>query len=276
VSDPSGPFSDVRAFYEAYDEASRLEADYFPLERARTEELIRRFLPPAPAVVLDVGGAAGAYAYGLAAAGYEVHLLDPVAKHIRQAAEALARHSRPLASIREGDARGLPFDDASAEAVLLLGPLYHLPEREHRLQALREAARVLRPGGRIFAAAISRFASLVDGLRSGSVLDDPAFARIVEVDLRDGRHRNDTENPRYFTTAYFHRPEDLRSEVEAAGFGDVRLFAVEGPAFALPDFTTRWARPAERETLLRFLREVETEPALLGASPHLLACARRS
>jgi len=276
MSEPSGPFSDVRAYYEAYDEAGRLGVDYFPLERARTEELIRRFLAPAPAVVVDAGGAAGAYAYPLAAAGYDVHLLDPVAKHVRQAREASALHPRPLCSIREGDARALPFGDASVDAVLMLGPLYHLPEREDRLLALREARRVLRAGGRLFAAAISRFASLVDGLRSGAVLDDPVFARIVEGDLREGRHRNDTDNPRYFTSAYFHRPEDLQSEVVGAGFEDATVFAVEGPAFALSDFEARWARPAEREALLRFLRSVETEPALVGASPHLLACARRA
>jgi ubiquinone/menaquinone biosynthesis C-methylase UbiE len=104
----SGPFSDVSSFYDATDEAGRLEVDYFPLERARTEELIGRHLSPHPGVILDVGGAAGAYAYPLAAAGYEVHLLDPVAKHVRQAEEAAARHPRPLVSIREGDTRVLP------------------------------------------------------------------------------------------------------------------------------------------------------------------------
>ena len=112
----------------------------------------RRYLPPSPQRVLDVGGAAGAYAYWLAERGHEVHLVDPVAKHLRQAEEAAARRPKILASIREGDARALPFEDASADAVLMLGPLYHLHERADRLKALREAARVLRAGGWLFAA----------------------------------------------------------------------------------------------------------------------------
>jgi ubiquinone/menaquinone biosynthesis C-methylase UbiE len=116
------PYSDFLSFYEAYDEAGRLEVEYFALERARTRELIARHLPPPPAVVLDVGGAAGSYSYWLAEAGYTVHLLDPVEKHLRQATEAGASHARPLASIRQGDARDLPFADASADAILLLGP----------------------------------------------------------------------------------------------------------------------------------------------------------
>lgn len=268
------PYSDVLSFYEAYDEAGRLDVEYFALERARTRELIGRYLPPPPGVVLDVGGAAGAYSYWLAEAGYTVHLLDPVEKHVRQAIDAVARHAKPLASIRQGDARELPFGDASADAVLMLGPLYHLQEQADRERALREAARVLRADGVVFAAAISRFASFVDGLRGGALLDDPVFAAIVEQDLRDGRHRNETENLRYFTAAFFHRPEELRAELLGAGFEDVEIFAVEGPAFALPDFEVRWSRPETRETLLRFLRTVETEKALAGASPHLLACAR--
>ena len=97
--------------------------------------------------------------------------------------------------------------------MLLLGPLYHLTERDDRLAAWREARRVLRPGGVVLAAAISRFASTLDGLRLG-LFDDDAFAQIAERDLRDGQHRNPTGNPRYFTTTYFHRPEELRTEVK--------------------------------------------------------------
>ena len=276
MSDEKVSFGDVVAFYDAYDEAGRLDALYFPLERARTEELILRHLPAPPGVIHDVGGAAGAYAYWLAAKGYEVNLLDLSPKHVGQAKDAGQQAEQPLASIQMGDARALPFAAASACAVLLLGPLYHLHERADRLQALREAARVLRPGGWLFAAGISHFASFVDGLRTGDLLDDPAFARIVENDLKDGRHRNLTRNLDYFTTAFFHRPEELHDEVSEAGFREATVFAVEGPAFVLPDFAARWSRPEARETLLRFLRAIETEAALLGASPHLLACARRA
>src|SRR5690606_11227533 len=120
-----------------------------------------------------------------------------------------------LASIRLGDARALDQAAECVDAVLLLGPLYHLTERAQRLAALREARRVVRPGGVIFAVGISRFASLLDGLAS-DFLDDPAFVRIVEQDLRSGQHRNPANHPAYFTTAYFHHPDELQDEVRAA------------------------------------------------------------
>jgi len=267
---------EILGYYALGLEQGRLDEDYFPLERARTQELVLRHLAPAPGVVLDVGGGAGAYAFWLAGAGYEVHLLDPVALHVEQAlAVSSARASGRLASARTGDARSLPFADSSADAVLMLGPLYHLTERADRLLALEEALRVLRPGGLVFAAAISRFASLIDGLR-GALFDDAAFVPVVERDLADGQHRNDTGDARYFTTAFFHHPAELAEEVAASGLALVDLFAIEGAAATLPDFARRWADPASRERLLSLLRAVENEPTLLGVSPHLLAVARRA
>jgi hypothetical protein len=158
--------------------------------------------------------------------------------------------------------------------VLLLGPQYHLTEGDDHRTALDEACRVLQPGGWLFAAAISRFASLVDGLR-GPVFDDDAFARIVEADLADGQHRNDTGNPLYFTTAFFHHPGELSAEVREAGFTLAGLYAVEGPGAFVPGFAERWKDPKARDRLLDLLRRIEREPALLGASPHLLAVGQK-
>jgi SAM-dependent methyltransferase len=235
-----------------------------------------RHLPPPPGVVLDVGGAAGAYAFWLAERGYEVHLVDPVSLHVEQAGRAsAARATGRLASARVGDARRLAFADASADAVLLLGPLYHLTEGAERLTALGEARRVLKPGGALFAAGISRFASLLDGLR-GPVFDHDAFARIVERDLVDGQHRNETGIADFFTTAFFHQPGELGVEVREKDFALAGLFAVEGPGAFVPDFRARWEDPKARERLLDLVRRVEREPALLGVSPHLLAVGRRA
>ena len=158
---------EIAAYYGRGEEQQRLFGP-FRLEFVRTQELLARHLPEPPAVVLDVGGGPGTYAAWLAERGYEVHLLDPIELHVRQAREA---PSSRLASAEIGDARALPQADASADAVLLLGPLYHLQEAADRRRALEEARRVLKPGGLLAAAAISRFASTIDGLRRELLLD---------------------------------------------------------------------------------------------------------
>ena len=262
---------EIAAHYASVSEQQRLEQ--WSLERVRTWELLTRHLPPSPAVVLDVGGAAGVYALPLAARGYQVHLVDPLALHVEQALRASSEQpTTPLASATVGDARQLDHPDASVDAVLLFGPLYHLTNRVDRIRALTEARRVLRPGGVLAAAAISRFASTCDGLLRG-YLDDPVFEAIVERDVREGQHRNPTGRPEWFTTAYFHLPEELGQEVTDAGLRLHTVLAVEGPAWMLPDIQQRLADPTRRERVLTAIRRVETQPSLLGASSHLLAVA---
>ena len=259
---------DVADFYARGLERDRLAAGHGALEFVRTQVLLRRYLPAPPAVVADVGGGPGRYAVWLSEAGYRVHLIDPVALHIEQARAATGK----LAGAEVGDARALSLADASVDAVLLLGPLYHLPERADRVQALREARRVSKPGGVIVAAAISRFASTLDGLREG-YLEDPAFAAIAAGDRRDGRHFNPTRHPAYFTTAYFHRPEELAAEFSEAGLSPVATLAVEGPAWLLPDLDARLADERRRGALLDALEQIESEPTMLGVSAHLLGVA---
>jgi SAM-dependent methyltransferase len=269
--------TDMGAYYDRGHERGRL-GDWGRLEFLRTRELLARFLPAPPATVLDVGGAAGAYALPLAREGYEVHLVDPVALHVEQArAGSDAQPDAPLASAVAGDARALPFDDESADVVLMLGPLYHLTDAADRTRALREARRALRPGGLLAAAAITRFASTLDGLAQGFLLE-PGFEAIVERDLADGQHRNPDEHQGWFTTAYFHRPDELEREVAAAGFDVTALVAIEGAVGAAAEVHAldAWIDdPAKREVLLRAIRRVEAEPSLLGASPHVMALATR-
>jgi SAM-dependent methyltransferase len=260
----------VRAYYDRGDELDRLDGGFpaGPLELARTQELLRRHLPAAPLDVLDVGGGPGRYAAWLADLGHRVTLVDPIDLHVSQ-----ARALHPDVTAEIGDARCLAQPDRSADAVLLLGPLYHLIDRADRIAALGEALRVLRPGGVMFAAAISRWASLWDLLLRLDVLHDPAVGGMVAETIDTGVHRGWDHD--LFTTAYFHRPEDLAAEVADAGFAGPELFNVEGPGFVLADFADRWADPPRRNALLHAARLVEREPSMLGASSHILAVGHR-
>jgi SAM-dependent methyltransferase len=262
--------------YESVDESSRLERPEGQIEKLRTQEILLRFLPQAPAVILDLGGGPGVYSFWLAERGYQVHLVDGVPGHVTQAQEAASqRGGPPLASVSLGDARWIDHDDTSIDGVLLLGPLYHLTNRSDRILALREAHRVLRPGGVVVAAAINRFASTIVALQEGLVID-PQFAPIYEQDLRYGQHRNPTGDPKFFTTAFFHYPHELIDEIEEAGFRNETLLAVEGPARILKDFDEQWFRPEIQEKLLRIIRLVETEPTLWGLSDHIIAIGKKA
>jgi ubiquinone/menaquinone biosynthesis C-methylase UbiE len=269
------PPREVVAYYERFAEESRLGSGPSQLEFERTKDILGRLLPPPPARIVDVGGAAGAYSAWLADQGDEVHLVDASPRLVEEARRRNATLPRPIASLAVADARSLPQPPGAAEVVLVMGPLYHLPLIADRLAALNEAARVLARPGLIVIAAISRYASALDGLARGLAVDH-AFVRIRNRDLRDGQHRNDTARLDYFTTAYFHRAEDLRQELEAAGFQDVTLFGIEGPGWMVPDFDTRWAELELRNDIMEAARALESEPSILGASAHLLAVGRKA
>lgn len=264
----------IQSYYDRRPEETRLSQGVSQIEAARTKEVIRRFAPPPPGVVLDVGGAAGAYSFWLAAKGYDVHLIDPVQRLVDLARERSEGAPRPLASTEVGDARGLEAPDGAADVVLLLGPLYHLTTPDDRATALAEAARVLKPGGVLFAACITRWASLFDGLVHDR-LAVPDFVSMMERDLETGQHRNPDERPGYFTTAYFHTPEEFRAELTASGIEVRGVFGLEGPAALLGDFDERWADARRREDLLRAARAIEDQPTLMGLSPHLLGVGRK-
>ena len=262
---------EIVGHYEMTDEGRRITEGLGQLELLRTQEVLGRYLPQEPATILDVGGATGVHASWLAARGHTVHVIDLMPRHVAAASRLVVSPGRVTADV--GDARELPVRDDSVDAVLMLGPLYHLTNRADRLRAWSEARRVVRPGGYIFAAACSRFASLFDGLARG-FLFEPSFRRIVERDLLDGQHRNPDDVPHWFTTAFFHHPEELRAEAVAAGVDVVELVGVEGPAGWLPHLAERWSTPEGQEAILFAARSVETEPTLLGLSPHLLAVTR--
>jgi len=101
------------------------------------------------------------------------------------------------------------------------------------------------------------------------------FRAIVNTDISSGRHRNPTGNADYFTTAYFHRPDELRAEIHDADFSEIKILGIEGPAWGTAAFRSALADVAQRKPLLQMLAEIEHEPSIVGASAHLIAVARK-
>jgi 2-polyprenyl-3-methyl-5-hydroxy-6-metoxy-1,4-benzoquinol methylase len=260
---------DIAAHYELDQEHGRLFADGRPrLEYLRTIELLQRVLPAPPAKVLDVGGGTGVYGVPLAELGFTVHVVDPVDLHVERATQLAFEHNLGNMTAAVGDARDLTLYTAEYDAVLLLGPLYHLTEVADRIRAFQQAIEAARPGGVVVGVGISRYASLLDGMKSG-ILGDPEFRPIVERDLIDGQHRNPDprSRPQFFTTAYFHHPDELRAEATAAGLTEVELFAIEGPAWILEN-----ADDIDNQVFVA--RMTESEPAMIAVSAHMMVVGR--
>ncbi|MBB3726931.1 class I SAM-dependent methyltransferase [Nonomuraea dietziae] len=255
---------ELLAYYEQDREHGRLREGRDRLEFWRTQDVLRRSLRPAPARVLDVGGGTGVHAEWLVADGYEVELLDPVPLHVERASELAG------VTARLGDARELPVPDASVDAVLLLGPLYHLAERSDRVRALAEARRAVRPGGLVAAATINRYAAVHDMVHTG------AYTEERQREAAHAAAKNGIMlSPGRGFPAYFHDPDEVPGEFADAGLPAAERYGLEG-AFWLYGDIDEWLDDPERRTLLLDAqRSMESVPSLLGMSGHLLTIAWR-
>ena len=261
----------VRAYYDAGPEYERLDSPLGVVEFERTKEILQRHLPPPPARIADIGGGPGRYAVWLASLGYQVSHRDIVPLHVEQ----LHRDSDVAGlaiDARVGDARALDLPDESVDAVLLLGPIYHLTDRSDRVAALKEAARVGRRGAVVFVAAISRWAPRLHAVMVERLYHDhPAVLEMIGEVERSGQIPPLYEGS---FSGYSHRPEDLIAEARQAALEPIEILSVEGMAFALPDLEERLETPQEREVIFQAVRALERVPELLGVGPHFILIAR--
>lgn len=272
---------DVLADYNAGAEKGRLLTDLGLIEFARTKELLREFLPSPPAVVYDIGGAYGEYSWYLASLGFSVHLFDISETNIRMSSALKDEYpGASLVAAEVADARGIARPDNSADAILFMGPLYHIVEREERLAALAEAMRLLKPGGRLFAGVITRYATTLWALSvygaQNRLLDEPEFTAMIEREVTDGQHfRPAGSSYRGLGRSFFHHPKEISEELAEAGFRNIDVRGVVGPGWIAPNLDELWKDEKSREAVLRVVRMLEKEDSLLGFSTHLLAIAEK-
>jgi len=231
----------------------------------------------AGARVLDIGGGPGRYALWLARRGHAVSLgdLSPELVEIARGRVAEEGLDSRVSEIAVVDACDLSrWAAGSFDAVLSLGPFYHLVEPADREQAARELVRVLRPGGLAFVAWMPRQTFLRRTLsipdERHHLLDAGWLRRLLE----EGVFEND--QPGRFDCGYGARPDEIEGFFAAHGLEQVELLAVEGLATGLG--------PAMRDLLagggaladaaIRLVVDSARDPTLLGAASHLLYVGR--
>ncbi|GAB3765687.1 SAM-dependent methyltransferase [Nocardioides ginsengisegetis] len=253
----------IQTYYaQQFTEADRLtvRSAQGRLEFERVQELIAARIE-AGSRILDIGGATGVHAAPLAALGHEVVLVDPVPEQVQEA----KRHGSFAAMV--GDARELDFGDDVFDVALAFGPMYHLATREDRLLALREAGRVVRPGGWVFVAAIPRFA------RHTQMTMVAGVPRPYPADWIALLEHGDAPDWGRFPGAHFHTAEELEDEMREAGLGDVGVCAIEGPdGLAFEQLAE--ADEALHEAALRMVRAVGHLPGVRDMSNHMMGIAR--
>ena len=258
----------------AYDQQP--EREWERLERHRTEFAVtmRAFaehLPTPPARVLDCGGGPGRYTIELCRQGYEVILFD-LSSGCLNLAKTKATEARViLRGYERGTATDLSrFPDDTFDAVLLMGPLYHLLKRENRLRALTEARRVLKSGGSLFAAFISRYAA-----HRWAAAHEPAWT-LERPELADTILTTGILPPRGETgtafAAHFAHPREIVPLLQDAGFEVVDVLGAEGLVSMIEENVNALQGEAW-EFWAGLNYRVAADPSIHGCVEHLLAVA---
>ena len=275
----------VLAGYNAGIERDRLRTGIGIIEFERTKEILLEKLPKPPAVIYDIGGAYGDYAWWLASLGYEVHLFDLSETNIAMSEElAMEYPGVKLASTTVNDARSIPRPDKSADAVLLMGPLYSITEYEERVLAIRESHRLLKDDGILFSAALTPFSVLVprialyhiDDTAKRRELDDPAVVSVIERALEDGCYINPEKKiASGLGSSHLHTAKALREELSEGGFDTTSVHGVMGGAWLAPNLDELLANKETKAVLMKTVRMLDTHEEIIGLSGHLLAVSRK-
>ena len=206
---------EVLDFYNSGAEIGRLEKGIGKIEYERTREIISRYLPQEKATIYDVGGGVGVYSKWLGELGHEVHLIELSPNAVDYAKNINASTHSVIHSIEVGDARNINKLDESADILLLMGPMYHLIDIEDRLKALTEAKRVLKKGGLLVCAGITRYGSMLWALSvygsKNMILDEVEFTNMIRGEIEEGQHIRPNKYPYFIARSYFHLPKEFEN-----------------------------------------------------------------
>lgn len=263
------PQERIRRYYDLDPDREWTRLERHPLEFPVTFRHLERELPPPPANILDLGGGPGRYAIPLAVRGYNVTLVDLSQGNVDFARGKAAERGVALEA-QVGDATDLRrFADGAFDAVLVLGPLYHLVDEGPRNRAIDEALRVLGSGGVGAFAFLSKYAPVFDALKGlpGTHLTPSQLLTM----MRQGTNRSTVEETG-FTEVHFVEPTEVRPLLEARGATVTTVFGAEGLA-AQSDQRLAVDDPCFADWL-EFVVATSETPAALYGSEHLVALVR--
>jgi ubiquinone/menaquinone biosynthesis C-methylase UbiE len=265
------PKTHIEGFYDDSTQREWERLDRHRTELALTLKALNEHLPPSPADVLDIGGGPGRYAIELSRRGYAVTLLDLSLANLELAAVKAAEAKVSLHAALHANALDLrAFDDGSFDAVLLMGPLYHLIALEDRIRCIQEAKRVLKPGGVLFAAFINRYGVFVD---AAAKYPNDVFERRA---LWEGIWQDGVNPPPHdsFTDAYFALPAEILPLMEGQGFTTLNLLGLEGIVSGHEEAVNALEGEAW-EYWVRLNYDYAHDPALQAFSQHLLYVGKK-
>ncbi|KKO05022.1 hypothetical protein LCGC14_0078410 [marine sediment metagenome] len=264
----------IEVFYNKASEETRLEKGMGIIEFERIKSLIEKYIPSRTSKIIDIGGGTGKYSEWLARKGHQVHLVEPVIKHL-QIAEERANKLKNKFHVKLGESKKLDFPNKFADLIILHGPLYHLQKKEDRDISIKEAKRVLKNNGIILGFAINYTASTLVGLLNG-LIHKKSFFEMCKSELTTGIHNPPDDFPWLLAEAYYHKPEQLKDEFINQELTYLNTYAVEGMAWLDKDYFINMLNDKKKKNLMDLIQITENDSYILPFSPHMMIAVKKT
>lgn len=263
----------IELYYNKASEETRLEKGMGIFEFERIKSLIEKYIATTPLKIIDIGGGTGKYSEWLANKGHEVHLVEPVYKHILMAKNRTHLLKNKF-TVHHGEAKNLKFKSHYADLVILHCPLYHLQKKADRAMCITEAKRVLKNNGIILGFAINSTASTLVGLLNG-LIHKKSFFNMCKEELTTGIHNPPEDFPWLLAEAFYHHPTLLKEEFVNQELTYINTYAVEGIAWLDQNFFTNMLNEKKKQNLIELTQITENNANILPFSPHMMIAVKK-
>ena len=253
-----------------FDEDKRLDQHVF--EMPLTLHFIEKYLEPG-STIFDVACGTGRYADVLLKKGYHVAVNDISSKSIEITRNRIGNNKNLLKNATGNALNTSLWKEYSWDAVLMLGPMYHLVEYQSRIDLLKKASAHIKKGGYLFTGFMTRTGALIYGIKNNPEgIRSPNGARKL---WETGTDDDFVEATEWFTHAYFSHPEEIKKKKKKSGLEPLHLAGAEGifgerfeEFHTLPEYLkNQW---------MQFVIDHCEDPHMLGHSKHLLSVSRQN
>lgn len=248
--------TELEKYYNKFNEEKRLNSRHGQVEFTTSMKYIHTYLPDDPhAKILDVGAGTGRYSVALAEEGYDVTAVELVKYNL-----GILKQKNSTVKAYQGNALKLSrFPDKEFDMVLVFGPMYHLLTTEEKVQALKEAKRVLKNDGVMLVAyCMNEYSILTYGFRQNHILEC----------LENGKISKDFRvQPKAEDLYDYVRLEDMDAYNKAAGLKRIKVISADGPSDYMRPVLNAMDE-ATFEAFIRYHLTICERPELVGAGSH--------
>lgn len=249
----------VTDFYNQYDEDARLKRKCGQVEYITTNKYIHEHLKSGDKII-EIGAGTGAYSIPLAKEGYDVTAVELVEHNL----EILKSKITGDMNIKtyQGNALDMSrFNDESFDITLLLGPMYHLFNKEDKIKALKEAKRITKKDGCILVAYCMNEATIIQYVFGCNKLNELMDFKMISDDWHCV-----SEEKEIFDLV---RLEDIDEYNKEVGLERIKIIATDGASHYQKEYLEQMESKTFKQWVNYHLSTCERMD-LIGASNHTL------